>query len=502
MTSEHPRDRLALALALLQLLLGLLWGGFHEIGGLITETDFYGMYAPGAQALARGEPYDYTRSGPGLSALLALFSAGGADLFVVAKGVAALSLAALGLAAYVVGSRSASAQVGLTLQGLVYLVLQRFAFVAGNDVPAAAMAWVALALLARHPRPTPRACLLAGLCAGLSFLTRYTGLALVAAVTAALLFWVRPWDLPGRLRATGAFLGGALLAMSPWLIASQVWFGTPLHNKAHALIALDAFAGNGDRYDQGLLERMEERFHSLGDVLRHDPLQLAGYYVFDFFEDANQLLQDVVLFPAYLWVGLGLVLLGTRALARRWLLGLVAFFALLAFASAALAPYQARYFHALVPALLLPVAAAFAEPWTLASRALGAFQLSMVGLAVLVIAGGSAYKTHEYLTSEPTELLGARAVLVQLGRPGERLMARKPHLGSLTGLETLGVPAGSLARVLELARLRGVRYLYVGPAEVKLNQELAPLAGAQGVPASLRLLHRHEAPKACLYAIE
>ncbi len=502
MTSEPSRDRLALVLALAQLALGLLWGAFHELGGWITEADFYGMYAPGAEALARGEPYVYTRSGPGLSALLAPFAAAGVDVFLVAKVLAALSLAGLGLAAYFVAARAVSGPVGLALQALLYLVLQRFAFVAGNDIPAAALAWAALAFLAAQQRPRLRECLVAGLCAGLSFLTRYTGAALVVAAAVALLAFVRPWERAARLRATGAFLGGVLLVATPWLVASQAWFGTPLHNKTHALIALDAFAGDGDRFDQGLLERMEERFPSLLDVLRHDPVQFVRYYAFDFLEDANQLVQDVVPFPAYLWLGLGLALLAARASSRPWVLWLVALFALSGFLGTALAPYQARYFYALAPALLLPVAVAFAEPWRLAGRELRAFRLVIVASAVLVLAGGSAYKTHEYLTSEPTELLPVRAVLAEHARAGERLMARKPHLGSLTGLETLGVPAGPPARVLALARERGVRYLYVGPGEVRWNRELGPLAAGEEIPDSLRLLHQNRAPDACLYALE
>jgi hypothetical protein len=502
MASEHPYDRRALVLALVQLALGLVWGAFHEVGGYVTEADFYGMYGPGAHALAAGEPYVYLRSGPGLSAVLAVLALGGLEPFVAAKGVAALSLAGLALAAYFVASRCTPPACALALQALVYVVLQRFAFVAGNDVPSAALCWAALAVLARRERPGPLAAGVAGLFAGAAFVTRYSGLALLVAVTLALAL-VRPWRGAERVRALAAFSAGALLAMAPWLVASQRWFGQPLNNRAYGLVALELY-GPADRYDQHALEAMDARFHSVSEVLLHDPAHTLRYYARDFLEDASQLLQDVVHFPAYLAVGLGIVLLCGAPPRRRWLLALTALFTALGFASTALVPYQARYFYALVPALLWPVAAAFTLPWTpLAGRELRTPRLATAAACVLVLAAGSAYKTHEYLTTEPVELLAASEALAASARPGDTLLARKPHLGYLAGgLETRGVPGGDVERVLAHARAQGTRFLYVGPFELRQNPRLAPLATGADVPPGLRLLHRHDAPDACLYALE
>jgi 4-amino-4-deoxy-L-arabinose transferase-like glycosyltransferase len=499
--SAGPSLRAALALALGQLVLGLVLGAFHRIGSFDAEADFYLWYAPGARALAAGEPYEPTHSGPGFSALLALLAWLGADLFSAAKACAAVSLSFLGLATYAVAKRLAGAPIALLAQGLVYLVLLRRSFVASNDVVAVMLIWAALALPCLFGARSASALFLAGVLAGLSFVTRYSGAVLFVALPLALLSEESSWRR--RARAAAAFAAGGLLLVLPLLALNLKWFGRPMNHASHAILALDVFGDPAHRLDGGELARMEERFGSLGEVLAHDPPRLVARYAHDLVADLAQGLQDLLPFPVLLLVGVGAVMLLRREpAAPRWLVVLLVAFTALAAASAVPVAYQTRYYFPVLPVLATCVAAGMLEPWGKDARALRGLRRGVAAAALLVLAAGSLWKTHESLSSDPVELLGTAQAARPLVRPGDGLVVRKPQLAYLTGTRSLQLPTGDVEEVLARARANGARFLYVGPREVRQNPALAALVTAATPPAGLALVHEHASPPGRLFRFE
>jgi hypothetical protein len=165
-------------------------------------------------------------------------------------------------------------------------------------------------------------------------------------------------------------------------------------------------------------------------------------------------------------------------------------------------PYQSRYYFAILPALLLPLAVALSRPWSALGPHAERARRVAAAASMAALVGISALKTYEYLSSEPVELLPASRALEATARPGDRIVLRKGHLAFLAGLEMV-VTRGraSPSELVDWASANGARFLYVGPMEVKENAALAPLAAGIGSDARLELLHRSESPSACLYEV-
>jgi hypothetical protein len=494
---------LAAGLLSIQIVLGLLAGLFHEVGGYDTpEADFYGGYALEAQRLVEGLSFRMTRSGPGYSALLALAGTICGDLFIAAKIIAAIGVAAIGWFSYAIAARAIDPKTGVLLQVLVYIALFRYSFVAGNDIPTAALSLGALYYLLKQEDPSLLNLAVSGMLAGLAAVTRFSAVAVLASCIAAVLFVLpRPGRVRSRFLNLGLLLCGAALPLGAWVTMNMKWHGTPVHSKAYALIALDAYGAEGAKVSQSHLAAMEDRFSSMWDVLSHDPSRLIAYYPLDVYSDMHQLLGDVVTFPAYILIGVGVYVLWFNIKARRTLWVLL-IYAALAFSVVVLAPYQARYHYPIAPVLCLPVAAAVAST-NPAWGSLSKLRISLGMLAIAVLAVVSAIKTREYLTSEPLEILRTGEVLRANASPGDTILLRKPHLAYLGGIEPdfrLADPeGGSLMNWLREGSK--ARFLYVGPLEVQVNPALAPLATAKNVPPGFQLMHQTESPPSALYKI-
>jgi hypothetical protein len=78
------------------------------------------------------------------------------------------------------------------------------------------------------------------------------------------------------------------------------------------------------------------------------------------------------------------------------------------------------------------------------------------------------------LEQQPLEVLECARVLRTLARPGERVIARKPHTGWLAGLETEPYPASDdLAGLAEASRRGHAHWLYLSASEALLRPHTA-----------------------------
>ena len=497
---------LAVALAGAHLAWALVAGQRLLVGSFDSAADFYAVYAPGARDLLSGRPYLYARSGPGYSALLAALHLAGLDWFAAAKLVAACGTTAIGYLTFQLGRTVWGAGVALLAQLLVQVTLLRYALVAGNDIPCAALSLASLALLYGRDRPGPGRLAAAGLAGAAACATRFPAAA-VLATGALALAGVFPARLAWKARARNllAFGAGAALVLAPWLGANWRWHGTPLHNRTHALIALEVFGAPSEQVDQARLAEMERRFSSLGEVIAHDPGAFLGHYAFDFYRDVGLLLGDSVTFPAHLFLGAGLLWTFARGARRRVALGLAAY-AALAFALVALAPYQARYHYPILFVLDLWVAAGLWGRWSREvpeDRALRRARVACTAIVLAVAGAASAVKTREYLADDPREVLPSAEVLREVGQEGEAVVCRKGHVAFLGGLamQPLAVTKDLDGFLAWLRRDSGATFLYVGPREVATDPFLAPLARGQDRPDWLEPLHRSEQPPSSLYRI-
>ncbi len=501
--------RFGLVALLLTLAVGALgwWlNTFHELGGYGVESDLYYQFFPAAQDILAGKPVANPRSGPGYPLLLAAGSLLVPDMFEFGKHVAVATLALSGLFTFLCVRAFASAGTALLAQALLYATLFRYSVVVSNDMVFVTLATASLALVLRAQAPGVPGLLLGGLFAGLAMTVRYPGIALIAAVAG----WLLLWPLPGtaftrRARNLALFLVPAIVGSAPSWAAPQLGLSDKKDSKTYALVAADCYGTPTERLSPVHIANMETEFSSMWEVFTRDPKRVAKFYAQDYYDDAFLILKDSVTFPALLFAGAGLLLWFAGGWSdRRRALTFLTFPALL-YGIVALVPYQARYGYPLVPATAALVAAALCHRWgadggtqetSLARRV----RLLCAAAVFFVPMAMSAWKTREYLTSEPVELFEAAAALKPLAKDGDRLIARKPHINHVTGLPNEFPKVDvDLAGFLTWARTEAkARFLLVGPNEVYTNSALAPLQKGE-TPAGATIVWRHEASKQVLY---
>jgi DNA polymerase-3 subunit delta' len=212
---------------------------------------------------------------------------------------------------------------------------------------------------------------------------------------------------------------------------------------------------------------LQPQFHSLWDVIARDPVavarQLAVNCVTHLRDDARLLLG----WPTAACTALGVALAARRGtLACGWPFVLAAGISFLA-----LVPvfHSERYSLILLPYYAAAAAFFFAAPGF--ALAFGGRVWLKPALAVIPVAlsvVGSVDLQRRILAQQPTEALAAAGVLRSLAHPGDRVIARKPHVAALSGVGAVGFPfADSLAQLGDYARREHARWLYFGFPEAE-----------------------------------
>lgn len=469
------------AAALLAMILGP-----HRVGDVFTETDFYGAYGEGARLIQHGhvDPGRYAVVGPLFEATLALVGFAVRDLFLAAELIALVSMTGALLLWGAILRRLSGG--GLALLAMLFLATNatffRFGYSATTDALALALQAAALALLLRAA--TPLALAAAGFVAGLAFLTRYSGIALVPAGLVAIAAGWAPGaaERPKRLGAALAYGAGFVTIVAPW-VAFSLAHGGAFQVQLHHNIAYDVFArAKGIPWDT-YQRTMQSQFPTPWSVWSRDPGAVTA-----------RMLSNVathVALDARLLVGLPVAACAALGLAAAWrdrTLGRLApVLALGAFGFAALVPafHAPRYSLALLPAWAALAAAAFgsaavANP--LARRA----GIVVAGLVLALALRTSVASQARVLDQLPVEVLEAARGIAPLARPGDRVIARKPHFAWHAGLEPVAFPfADSLPQLARYARERHVRWLYFSWPEAELRPALSHLLDTSGVVPGL-----------------
>ncbi|HLU40186.1 MAG TPA: glycosyltransferase family 39 protein [Planctomycetota bacterium] len=500
--ADRRHGGVAALAAVAVLVLGIVLGAFHELGGYMVENDWYGQYLPAAQAVLEGKPMANPRSGPGYPLLVAAGTLLTGNPFGFAKVVASIALAAAGWFTFLLVRSFTGAGTALFAQLFLYAVLGRYCCMVGNDLPFVALATAALYFLLRRTQPTLVDALVAGALAGAAMSLRYPGV--VVAATAAAAFWLLPppaTPIGRRLLLSAAFALPAVVCSAPAWAAHDLGLSGRKESKAYAFAALDIYAEPKDRLSQTHLDEMEVRFDSMWDVLTRDPTRVLAHYALDLFSDAALFLSDSVTLPAALFLGAGLLLWFCAGTADRRRAALCFLFALLAFGIVVLVPYQARYGYPVVPITSALVGAALVHRFAPGVRLAEWVRLACIAVVFLPPLVATGVKLREYLTSEPVELFAAADVLRPLVVPGDRIVSRKAHLAGLTGCDHVFLrPDLAVDDLLAWARTQHARFLLVGDWEVHANGNLRELRDGGSHPA-LRLLWQHDRPVHRLFEI-
>lgn len=465
--------------------------GPHRVGDVFTETDFYGSYGIGARALQAGhlDPSRYGVVGPVHELALALLGFVVRDLFVTAE----LLSAASAVAALLLWHRIARARAGAlpALLAVAFLATNaqflRYGYAATTDALALAVQAGALALLLTGA-PTARRVFAAGTLAGLAFLTRYNTIALLPAGALALLLgWA---GAPGERRLRGAllFVAGYLAPVLPWIaisLASGAQFAFQLHHN----VAFDVFArAKGIPWDTYQRE-LQPQFPTPWAVIARDPAAVMARMVSNV---GAHLMLD-----ARRLVGVPVALAALAGLAFAWFDGTLARLRAVLLAGAllflALVPafHNERWSLATLPVWALLAATAFGSPkLALALDAGGGrrvwLKALLAAVPLLLALRTSAAVQRRVFDQLPVEVLEAARIVKPLLRPGDRVLARKPHFAWHAGLSPVAFPyVDSLSQLAKVAREGRVRWLYFSWPEAEMRPDFSYLLDTSAVVPGL-----------------
>jgi hypothetical protein len=428
----------------------VLWAGrSYYIGGLGLESDFYGSYAPIAEKILARRPFSFDYHPPGYMFMLAGLSwLSGWDMWTTGKVLGAIATAAFGAVSYAVLATIVNRRVALLGAGLALITILPFALTPSTDIPAAAVMLVPVWLLLRMRRRWALACFASGVFCAVAYLIRTNNVVLIAAmVTGLLAIGFNGDNLRRRsLKAALAFAGFVVAAI-PWFISNWQTKGSPTASQHHTQVAAHFFHPQGDDWAANSAE-MGEQFHSLGEVLRHDPVRMIKTYVQDMSLRYPALLASLVVgFPAMVFAGAGLLLLFVRDLTRERLFYAIPLF--FSYLVLGLVGFQSRFYLFLLPTIFAAVAYfAFEGKWgpQNSRRVSGVLAWSLVLATTAVLLYESRSKVILALRSQPVEILEAAKSLSGVER-GLRL-AGPPHLAYQLGWTTVRLRANTAEEYL------------------------------------------------------
>ena len=447
--------------------------GPHTVGDVFTETDFYGSYGPGARMLQHGHlsAARYGVVGPLFEMLLALVGLAVRDLFFAAELIAVAAMTTTLVCWRSLLARRVGPAVALLATVFMAANAQffRYGWSVTTDAPALALQSAALWTLfgTRDSVASPRRVLVGGVLAGLAFLTRYNSIALLpAGAVAVALGW--SGAPPGaRMRHALLFAGGFLVPVVPWMAFSFTHGGATRFQLQHN-IAFEVYARpKGIVWD--LYERdMEPQFPTLWSVLARDPMAVASRMLFNVFDHVRLDAIKLAGLPLALAAGVGTwfawkdgVVLRVRALA----LAMVVLFCTLVPAF-----HSERYSLAVLPLWALLAASLFASPRFALSAGGMWLKLLLIPAVLLPSLAATQAFSDRVVLQLPVEVREAAEQVKPFVKPGEKVLARKPHFAWYAGLTPLTLPlADTLSDWGAAARQTGARWLYFSWPEAEMR---------------------------------
>jgi hypothetical protein len=450
--------------------------GPHRVGDVFTETDFYGSYGPGARLILQGH-FDVTRYtvvGPVFEVLLAAVGLVVRDLFVAAEVIAGVSMvAALGFWHVLVARRLGSFAALLTVTFIATNAqFFRYGWSVTTDAPALAFQAAAIWGLFGAEAPASdgrltRRMFVAGFLAGIAFLTRYNSVALLPAGLLVLSFGWNGIPVGERARHALFFLLGFLAPVVPW-VAWSAMHGASVQLKLHHNIAYEVFARPKGIVWDVYGRDMEGQFPTPWSVLARDPVAVASRMLFNVVDHLRLDAWKLTGLPLAAAAFAGLVLAWReRVLGRlRPLLVTGALFFL------TLVPvfHSERYSLAVLPVWAVLAAWAFASPRLAFS--VGGFWLKLLLVPFVLVAALSVTRAfaNRTIAQLPVETLEAAERVRPYLRPGDKVMARKPHFAWYAGLQPLTLPlTDSLSQWADAGRRMGARWIYFSWPEAEMR---------------------------------
>ncbi|HDP98581.1 MAG TPA: glycosyltransferase family 39 protein [bacterium] len=503
-------QKLALISLSLLLITLIVISNFHEIGGYGVETDFYGGYAPNVEKLLNGEPYHDEDHGPGYLFLLIIFYFIFGDIFIAGKFLTIVTSVLFAFFSFATIKNLFDSKLAFYTTILLMLVIFPYSILASTDMVFAFLIALSTYLLFRNGKLTNSNIIWGGLIAGYAVMTRLNAVILPAAVIFSIIF-INPegWSLKQKLKASAILCAAVLVAASPWFVMNFIYHGKPFIFEAHQTIGA-SFLGGGSSADATFAwgaekEIIASKYDSLLSLILGNFTTFVKFFLKNIIQYFKWLLMRLVQFPGYLLVVPGLVLLLSRANKIQLSYYIIPIFGFLIYCIVSFIP---RFYIYIIVFFLLPIIYFIFADFFSALDKKSAFRYKIISRAMLVIillfsAQSSFSEMKKYITTEPLHLLKIAPLLINESQPQDKIIARKPHLGYFSKLETIIIPnVDTVEQLLEYANEKQARFLFYGIIEQQASAGLKLLQHPESLPEEFELLYSQKNPEVYLYRIK
>lgn len=476
---------LPMTVCLVYLIIAVCVGRSYVVGPFHGATDFYGMYAPDAKHIANGEfPKENTFNGPGYPLVLSAMTAFTGDHFLSGKLISACSASLSGLVAYYLfralfGFRTAILALPIMLVAKEYTL---FSNAPGTDLIFLLLCLTTIFTVIGAELGVWQKTILAGILAGLAYLTRYNGVFLPATIVTGIVIF-NCFGLPflKRLRVATAHIVSFLVTTSPWLWLNYVHHGSPLYNTNYLNMATEFYGY--DVYGYGLGEAAKV-FKGFGDVVSHDPKGFVLHYLVNIAVTIkNTILSGEFLLPPIGLMAVAATPLVLTKLRRReiwvFLLSVLVYMLLMSFNH-----WESRYlfyvmvcYTGLASYLLITIADWISDNGWLSRRMthIGVFGVCLIAVYISVTISIKNIDSH--IKSQPYEFIEASEYLKSVSANGLSIMAQKPHLSFMVNGVDVSIPkVKSIDELHESLKKSPADYLVYDRIALKRRPDLKMLA--------------------------
>ncbi|MGD8306118.1 MAG: glycosyltransferase family 39 protein [Ignavibacteria bacterium] len=491
------------------LILTIVSVAYHKVGDYGVETDFFWGYVPEAKHFINGSVKIDAFRGPLYPIVLGISTLITSDYFYSGMFIGIISatlsiILSFGLLKRIFSPAIAFFTILIVAANPIFV---QYTYSAGTDMFFNLLAVSTLFFFFREKELDYKFLVLAGIMAGLSYLTRYNGVFLVGFVVVILFVNYRGIKWIQRIKASLIFLGVFILTFSPWGFYCLSEKGSFFYNENYKNIAYELFGKGKVSWDQFWFEQ-SSNYTSLFDVVSRDFTLFISTVIGNIGENFMLDMERLTGWHTGAFVILGLVLLiiskpwkriSTREIG--YYLVNIFFFGLLL-----LVFYSERFSLFLLPFYtLLAVQPFFSSNFKFMKKLPSTIAYLVPIILLTVTLSQSISFNGKRIDSGPQELLILRDWYeenITENERGTKIAARKAHVAYYLDMEFSLIPmAKNYEELISQLKQSGVDYLYFSTMEAAMRRELQFLLNPNQNHPGLKPVVYFENPPAVLYKL-
>ena len=489
---------------------------YHKVGDYGVETDFFWGYVPEAKDLLHGVLDINPVKGPVYQVVLAVTGLLFGKNFFNAGIFINLVCAAFTIFVVLKTLRKCTDNViaaCVTLFMIFNPWFLKFSYSAGTDLLFMVFYFASIYFLFRRDALDIKNAIFAGICCGIAYLTRYTGIALIisASLVILLIYRVKDKNFKNALKPLAAFLGPVMLFVVAWGITCLALRGQFFYNDNYLNTANTVYKTENMTNDEWTYQ-MQPTFHSIKDVIFRD----FGLFIRKIFFDnfTGHFTKDLsTLFPLFIGipVAIGLFFFLIRFKKNTLKENLLFLTTLIFYFFILLVFYSERFSLPMLPLYGLVFVKLFRNELfeSFNFKLGGAKVLTLIMAGLMIWYGYTSIKfIREDVDAGPKEILViSEAFKKNQKEDTENLitMSRKPHIAYYMGTKFTAVPlVKDTVDLVTKIKEANADFLYMGQLEVGLmgNKFGFMITSPEKAPKELEPLFVIKNPPSVLYKVK